>query len=87
MFDIARIDHFRGFAACWEIPGGDKTAERGRWVEAPGRELFTAIRAALGQLPIIAEDLGVITPDVESPARRFRSARHAHPAVWFQQRF
>ncbi len=65
-FDIARIDHFRGFAACWEIPGGDKTAERGRWVEAPGRELFVAIREALGELPIIAEDLGVITPDVEA---------------------
>jgi 4-alpha-glucanotransferase len=64
--DILRIDHFRGFAACWEIPGGDRTAERGRWVEAPGRELFTAIRQALGQLPIIAEDLGVITPDVEA---------------------
>jgi len=64
--DILRIDHFRGFAACWEIPGGDKTAERGRWVEAPGRELFTAIRQALGKLPIIAEDLGVITPDVEA---------------------
>jgi 4-alpha-glucanotransferase len=64
--DILRIDHFRGFAACWEIPGGDKTAERGRWVEAPGRELFTTIRQALGQLPIIAEDLGVITPDVEA---------------------
>ncbi len=62
--DIVRVDHFRGFAACWEIPGGDKTAERGRWVEAPGKELFTAIRAALGELPIIAEDLGVITPDV-----------------------
>lgn len=63
--DIVRIDHFRGFAACWEIPGGDKTAERGRWVEAPGHELFMAIRSALGsQLPIIAEDLGVITPDV-----------------------
>lgn len=62
--DIVRIDHFRGFAACWEIPGGDKTAERGQWVEAPGRELFTAIRNALGELPIIAEDLGVITPDV-----------------------
>jgi len=62
--DIARVDHFRGFAACWEIPGGDKTAERGQWVEAPGRELFTAIRETLGQLPIIAEDLGVITPDV-----------------------
>jgi 4-alpha-glucanotransferase len=65
MVDIARIDHFRGFAACWEIPGGDTTAERGRWVEAPGRELFIAIRNELGELPIIAEDLGVITPDVE----------------------
>lgn len=65
LVDIARIDHFRGFAACWEIPGGDKTAERGRWVEAPGKELFTAIDEALGELPIIAEDLGVITPDVE----------------------
>jgi len=63
--DIARIDHFRGFAACWEIPGGDTTAERGRWVEVPGRELFNAIRNALGELPIIAEDLGVITRDVE----------------------
>ena len=63
--DIARIDHFRGFAACWEIPGGDTTAECGRWVDAPGRELFDAIRNALGELPIIAEDLGVITPDVE----------------------
>ena len=63
--DIARFDHFRGFAASWEIPGDDRTAERGRWVEAPGRELFTAIRNSLGELPIIAEDLGVITPDVE----------------------
>jgi 4-alpha-glucanotransferase len=62
--DIVRVDHFRGFAACWEIPGGDKTAERGRWVEAPGKQLFTAIRSTLGDLPIIAEDLGVITPDV-----------------------
>lgn len=66
IFDIVRIDHFRGFAASWEIPGGDKTAERGRWVNVPGRELFTAIRRALGDLPIIAEDLGVITPDVEA---------------------
>jgi 4-alpha-glucanotransferase len=65
IFDIIRIDHFRGFAASWEIPGGDKTAERGRWVNVPGRELFTAIKKALGDLPIIAEDLGVITPDVE----------------------
>jgi 4-alpha-glucanotransferase len=64
--DIARLDHFRGFAACWEIPGGDKTAEHGHWVKAPGRELFTAIRNKLGELPIIAEDLGVITSDVEA---------------------
>jgi 4-alpha-glucanotransferase len=66
IFDIVRIDHFRGFAASWEIPGGDKTAEHGRWVNVPGRELFTAIKRALGDLPIIAEDLGVITPDVEA---------------------
>jgi 4-alpha-glucanotransferase len=63
--DILRIDHFRGFAASWEIPGGDTTAERGHWVDAPGRELFEAIKRALGDLPILAEDLGVITPDVE----------------------
>ncbi len=63
--NILRIDHFRGFAASWEIPGGDTTAERGRWVDAPGRELFEAIKRALGDLPILAEDLGVITPDVE----------------------
>ena len=69
--DIARIDHFRGFAACWEIPGGDKTAERGRWVDVPGKKLFTAVRKALGELPIIAEDLGVITPDVEKLRDRF----------------
>jgi 4-alpha-glucanotransferase len=66
VIDIVRIDHFRGFAACWEIPGGDTTAERGRWVEVPGRELFTTLNTALGELPIIAEDLGVITPDVEA---------------------
>jgi 4-alpha-glucanotransferase len=70
--DMVRVDHFRGFAACWEIPGGDTTAERGRWVEAPGRELFMAIRNALGDLPIIAEDLGVITPDVVALRDEFR---------------
>jgi 4-alpha-glucanotransferase len=64
--DILRIDHFRGFAACWEVPGGDKTAERGQWVEVPGRELFTTLRNTFGEMPIIAEDLGVITPDVEA---------------------
>jgi 4-alpha-glucanotransferase len=64
LVDIIRIDHFRGFAAYWEIPGGDETAERGRWVFAPGNELFAAIKSELGALPIIAEDLGFITPDV-----------------------
>lgn len=64
MVDIIRIDHFRGFAAYWEIPGGDETAERGRWVSAPGSELFKTIAKKLGTLPIIAEDLGFITPDV-----------------------
>jgi 4-alpha-glucanotransferase len=64
--DIVRIDHFRGFAATWEVPASDRTAERGRWVEVPGRQMFTALRQALGELPIIAEDLGVITPDVEA---------------------
>jgi len=64
LVDVIRIDHFRGFAAYWEIPGGDPTAERGSWVFAPGRELFQAIKASLGELPIIAEDLGFITPDV-----------------------
>ena len=66
MVDVARVDHFRGFAACWEIPAGDKTAERGEWVKTPGRELFNGIRQALGELPIIAEDLGVITADVNA---------------------
>ena len=64
--DIVRIDHFRGFAASWEVPAGDATAERGRWVEVPGRELFTLLRQEFGEMPIIAEDLGVITPDVET---------------------
>jgi len=64
--DIVRIDHFRGFQACWEVPGGDTTAENGSWVEAPGQELFDAARERLGQLPIIAEDLGVITPEVDA---------------------
>lgn len=64
--DVVRIDHFRGFAASWEVPGGDRTAENGRWVDAPGQELFTALKNELGDLPFWAEDLGVITPDVEN---------------------
>jgi 4-alpha-glucanotransferase len=63
--DIVRFDHFRGFAASWEVPGGDKTAEHGRWVDVPGKELFRTLKRVLKELPFIAEDLGVITPDVE----------------------
>lgn len=65
IFDVVRVDHFRGFAASWEVPGGDKTAENGRWVEAAGEELFKTLQEVVGELPVIAEDLGVITPDVE----------------------
>jgi 4-alpha-glucanotransferase len=64
IFDLVRIDHFRGFVACWSVPAGESTAERGSWVKVPGRDLFRAIETALGPLPIIAEDLGVITPEV-----------------------
>jgi len=64
--DVVRIDHFRGFAACWEIPYGETTAQKGKWVPAPGMEFFTALQKHFGDtLPIIVEDLGVITPDVE----------------------
>lgn len=63
--DVVRVDHFRGFAAAWEVPGGDKTAVNGKWVNVPGRELFNALENAIGDLPFWAEDLGVITPDVE----------------------
>ncbi len=65
LVDIVRIDHFRGLDAFWEIPGDAPTAQTGKWVAAPGRELFEEIRNELGDLPIIAEDLGVITPGVE----------------------
>jgi 4-alpha-glucanotransferase len=66
MFDLVRIDHFRGFEACWSVPAGEQTAENGAWVKVPGAEMFRAIEAALGPLPIIAEDLGVITPEVNA---------------------
>ena len=71
MFDMVRIDHFRGFAACWEIPADAETAEAGSWVKAPGVELFAAVKAALGELRIIAEDLGVITEDVDQLRDKF----------------
>jgi len=69
--DIIRIDHFRGFEAYWEIPGGAKTAIKGRWVKAPGEKLFNSLRKYLGDLPILAEDLGVITKPVEELRDKF----------------
>ncbi len=65
LYDIVRIDHFRGFAAYYEVPGKAKNARKGRWVKAPGVELFKTVRKKLGDVPIIAEDLGLITPDVQ----------------------
>jgi 4-alpha-glucanotransferase len=65
LYDLVRIDHFRGFEAFWEIPASQKTAVKGRWVNGPGAGLFQALQQSLGNLPIIAEDLGVITPEVE----------------------
>lgn len=64
LVDVVRLDHFRGFAACWTIPATAPTAATGRWVKTPGRKLFAVMKRAFGVLPIIAEDLGVITPDV-----------------------
>ncbi len=66
LYDILRIDHFRGLAAYWAVPFGEKTAINGRWIEAPGREMLEAVFQNLGHVPIVAEDLGVITPDVEA---------------------
>ena len=65
-FDLLRIDHFRGLEAYWEIPASAETAVAGRWRLAPGDELFRALRAEFGRLPLVAEDLGIITPEVEA---------------------
>ena len=68
--DVLRLDHFRGFYAYWEVPATSPTAAQGRWVRAPGAELFSAVFGALGNVPLIAEDLGKITP----PVRRLRES-------------
>ncbi len=64
LVDLVRLDHFRAFAGYWEIPASEETAIHGRWVEGPGASLFHAIERALGPLPLVAENLGMITPDV-----------------------
>jgi 4-alpha-glucanotransferase len=71
-FDLLRWDHFRGLVATWEIPERAKTAREGKWHDVPGRALLRALQAELGELPIVAENLGIITPEVEQLRRDFR---------------
>jgi 4-alpha-glucanotransferase len=71
LFDLVRIDHFRGFEACWQIPADEDTAINGRWVPAPGKALFRALKKELGALPVVAEDLGLITPAVHQLREQF----------------
>ncbi len=71
LYDLVRIDHFRGFAGYWEVPAGETTAVNGRWVQGPGAAFFEKVLEELGELPIIAEDLGEITPDVVELRNRF----------------
>jgi 4-alpha-glucanotransferase len=71
LVDLVRLDHFRGFEAFWEVPASATTAVKGRWVKGPGAALFEVLRGALGELPIVAENLGVITPEVEALREQF----------------
>jgi 4-alpha-glucanotransferase len=70
-FDLVRVDHFRGFEACWEIPAGDATAVNGKWVQVPGAALFDAFLERFGKLPLVAEDLGLITAEVHALRDRY----------------
>ena len=70
-YDLLRIDHFRGLAGCWAVPAGARTAREGRWLAVPGAQLLGALRTAYGALPLVAEDLGVITPEVVALRRAF----------------
>jgi 4-alpha-glucanotransferase len=70
-FDWLRIDHFRGLEAGWSVPAGASTARNGAWVKAPGRELLRHLRSTLGGMPLVAEDLGVITPEVVALREKF----------------
>jgi 4-alpha-glucanotransferase len=71
LVDVVRLDHFRGFVGYWEIPASEKTAVKGQWVNGPKEKLFKAVQRKLGDLPIIAEDLGVITPEVTALRDQF----------------
>jgi 4-alpha-glucanotransferase len=71
LYDMFRVDHFRGFESSWEIPVYEETAINGRWIKVPGEALFTALQHHFGELPILAEDLGIITPEVTALRRKF----------------
>lgn len=71
LFDFIRIDHFRGFEAYWSIPAHEETAINGHWIKAPGEELFDALKERYGELPFVAEDLGIITPEVDALRARY----------------
>lgn len=71
MFDWVRIDHFRGFEAYWEIAAHEETAMNGRWVKAPGEELFDALHEVFDPLPLVAEDLGIITAEVDALRQKY----------------
>jgi 4-alpha-glucanotransferase len=71
LFDRVRLDHFRGFEAYWEIPSDATTAQQGKWVKGPGQDLFAAVKRELQELPFVAENLGVITPEVEALRKQF----------------
>lgn len=70
-YDLVRLDHFRGFAEFWQVPAGEETAENGVWVPGPGRRLFDTLIQELGEIPLIAEDLGMITEDVRDLMARY----------------
>jgi 4-alpha-glucanotransferase len=70
-FDVVRIDHFRGLVAYWEVPAGARTAIGGKWVPVPSHDFFRALQGRFGELPVAAEDLGVITPDVREVMKDF----------------
>lgn len=71
LFDLIRIDHFRGFEAYWSVPAHEETAINGHWVKAPGEALFDALKERFGELPFVAEDLGIITPEVDALRERY----------------
>jgi 4-alpha-glucanotransferase len=70
--DIVRIDHFRGFEAYWQVPAGETTAMNGEWIKGPDAKFFEVLEASIGSLPVMAEDLGIITPEVEQLRDRFQ---------------